>query len=127
MDAGSGTWKRSQDGTPHVDTAGAQVTLEVVGTAPAGSAPGVEVGPGEAVRIMTGAILPAGAECIPTNTDQAEARITRVVDGDTIDVDIGGQTFRVRYIGMDTPETVDPRRPVGLLRPGGDGKEPGAR
>jgi micrococcal nuclease len=27
-----------------------------------------------------------------------------VIDGDTIDVDIGGQTFRVRYIGMDTPE-----------------------
>jgi molybdopterin molybdotransferase len=46
------------------DTAGAPVTLEVVGTAAAGSAPGVEVGPGQAVRIMTGAILPAGADAI---------------------------------------------------------------
>ena len=27
-------------------------------------------------------------------------------------VRIGTQTFRVRYIGVDTPETVDPRRPV---------------
>jgi micrococcal nuclease len=34
------------------------------------------------------------------------------VDGDTIDVLVGGATYRVRYIGVDTPETVDPRRPV---------------
>ncbi len=34
------------------------------------------------------------------------------MDGDTIDVVIEGQEFRVRYIGVDTPETVDPRRPV---------------
>ncbi len=33
----------------------------------------------------------------------------RVVDGDTIVLD-GGE--RVRLIGVDTPETVDPRRPV---------------
>jgi molybdopterin molybdotransferase len=46
------------------DTAGAPVTLAVVGTAAAGSAPGVAVGPGQAVRIMTGAILPAGADSI---------------------------------------------------------------
>lgn len=43
------------------------------------------------------------------------AQVTRVVDGDTIDVDIDGQTYRVRYIGIDTPETVDPRRPVGCF------------
>jgi micrococcal nuclease len=33
----------------------------------------------------------------------------RVIDGDTIELD-GGE--RVRLIGVDTPETVDPRRPV---------------
>ncbi len=33
----------------------------------------------------------------------------RVVDGDTLELD-GGE--RVRLIGVDTPETVDPRRPV---------------
>jgi len=33
----------------------------------------------------------------------------RVVDGDTLVLD-GGE--RVRLIGVDTPETVDPRRPV---------------
>jgi micrococcal nuclease len=48
--------------------------------------------------------LPAGAECIPTNTERTEAQVTRVIDGDTIEVDIAGQSFRLRYIGMDTPE-----------------------
>jgi micrococcal nuclease len=36
-------------------------------------------------------------------------QVTRVIDGDTIDVSIGGQVKRVRYIGVNTPETVDPR------------------
>jgi micrococcal nuclease len=40
------------------------------------------------------------------------AKVTRVVDGDTIRVEVDGQEFRVRYIGIDAPETVDPRRPV---------------
>lgn len=40
------------------------------------------------------------------------ARVVRVVDGDTIDVQLDGSVERVRYIGIDTPETVDPRRPV---------------
>ena len=43
------------------------------------------------------------------------ARVVRVVDGDTIEVEIEGETFKVRYIGIDTPETVDPRRPVGCF------------
>jgi len=32
------------------------------------------------------------------------AQVVSIVDGDTIDVQIGGQVFRVRYIGMNTPE-----------------------
>lgn len=32
------------------------------------------------------------------------ARVTRVIDGDTIDVEISGQTYRVRYVGVNTPE-----------------------
>lgn len=36
-------------------------------------------------------------------------RVVKVIDGDTIEIE-GGQ--RVRYIGIDTPETVDPRKPV---------------
>lgn len=38
--------------------------------------------------------------------------VTKVVDGDTIEVQ-NNQT--VRLIGIDTPETVDPRRPVGCF------------
>jgi endonuclease YncB( thermonuclease family) len=34
-----------------------------------------------------------------------EARCINVVDGDTIDVLIDGEEYRVRYIGIDTPET----------------------
>jgi micrococcal nuclease len=30
--------------------------------------------------------------------------VVEIIDGDTIDVDINGQVYRVRYIGMDTPE-----------------------
>lgn len=38
--------------------------------------------------------------------------VTKVVDGDTIQIN-GNLT--VRYIGIDTPETVDPRREVGCF------------
>lgn len=44
--------------------------------------------------------------------DLPEAFVTRIVDGDTIWVDINGTEYKVRYVGMDTPETVDPRKPV---------------
>jgi micrococcal nuclease len=40
------------------------------------------------------------------------ARVLRVVDGDTILVAVGGRQERVRYIGVDTPETVKPHTPV---------------
>jgi micrococcal nuclease len=40
-------------------------------------------------------------------------RVTHVVDGDTIDVRMpGGDEETVRYIGIDTPETVKPDTPV---------------
>ena len=41
-----------------------------------------------------------------------EAKVVRIVDGDTIQVDINGYLYKVRYIGMDTPETVHPTKPV---------------
>ena len=46
------------------DTVGAPVELRVVGTVAAGSVPDVEVSPGCAVRIMTGAPLPVGADAV---------------------------------------------------------------
>ena len=44
----------------------------------------------------------------PINT--VEAQVTRVIDGDTIEVSIDGQIYKVRYIGIDTPETVHPTK-----------------
>ena len=47
-----------------------------------------------------------------------EARVTRVIDGDTIEVTFAADwwltssTYKVRYIGIDTPETVHPSKPV---------------
>ena len=38
--------------------------------------------------------------------------VERVVDGDTIKVRLDGRTETVRYIGVDTPETVHPTRGV---------------
>lgn len=42
----------------------------------------------------------------------AQATVTRVVDGDTIRVNLDGQEVTIRMIGLDTPETKDPRKPV---------------
>lgn len=46
-----------------------------------------------------------------------EARVSRVVDGDTLVVNINGREARVRLIGIDTPETVAPGRPVECFGP----------
>jgi micrococcal nuclease len=42
----------------------------------------------------------------------AEADVVRVIDGDTIEVEVGGNTEDVRYIGIDTPESAIPGEPV---------------
>ncbi|MBA7471906.1 MAG: hypothetical protein GH158_04045 [Dehalococcoidia bacterium] len=39
----------------------------------------------------------------------ATPQVTRVIDGDTIEVDIAGTIYKVRYIGIDTPELNDKR------------------
>jgi len=40
---------------------------------------------------------------------EMEATVVRVIDGDTIEVDIIGVRYKVRYIGLDTPELDDER------------------
>lgn len=39
-------------------------------------------------------------------------KVLRVVDGDTIHIDYNGKDEKVRFIGLDTPETKDPRKPI---------------
>jgi micrococcal nuclease len=51
----------------------------------------------------------------PTATPEPQrvsAQVVEVVDGDTLKVNLDGQVHTVRLIGVDTPETVDPRKPV---------------
>ena len=57
-------------------------TLRVVGTIPAGSASSLTVGPGEAMRIMTGAPVPNGADSVVRieDTDRGETSV-RIVSG----------------------------------------------
>jgi micrococcal nuclease len=47
----------------------------------------------------------------------AIAYVLRAVDGDTIEVRLDGHTEDVRYIGIDTPETVKPDTPVQCFGP----------
>src|SRR5580765_8258390 len=39
-------------------------------------------------------------------------RVTEFVDGDTVKVNMNGNSETVRFIGVDTPETHDPRKAV---------------
>jgi len=45
-----------------------------------------------------------GADCVPPGRPVQSARLVRVLDGDTIEVEIEGRTYRVRYIGINAPE-----------------------
>jgi len=50
-------------------------------------------------------------------TSPNSATMKRVVDGDTIDIEIGGNTERVRLIGINTPETKHPTKGVECFGP----------
>jgi micrococcal nuclease len=45
----------------------------------------------------------------PTPSKPQYVKVVRVIDGDTIEIE---NKIKVRYIGIDTPELHDPRRPV---------------
>ena len=44
--------------------------------------------------------------------DPITAHVERVIDGDTIHVRVDGNRYTVRLIGVDTPETKHPTKPV---------------
>lgn len=46
--------------------------------------------------------------CVPTNTMREIGTVKKIIDGDTIDVEIQGKIYRVRYIGINTPEKGQP-------------------
>jgi micrococcal nuclease len=53
-----------------------------------------------------------GGDTTPATGAPRTAQVLRVVDGDTIQVRLAGAKERVRFIGVDTPETVKPNTPV---------------
>ena len=66
-----------------------------------------------ALAIVAGVVLAgcgAGGSAAPPEPGLAE--VVRVVDGDTIVVRLAGIEENVRLLGIDTPESVDPRSPV---------------
>ncbi|MDO8522286.1 MAG: thermonuclease family protein, partial [bacterium] len=56
--------------------------------------------------------VPEISVAAPLRSAGAYYPVTKVVDGDTVAVNINGKNATVRLIGLDTPETVDPRKPV---------------
>ena len=82
------------------DTTGAPVKLRIVGTVAAGATTDRTLATGEAIRIMTGASIPAGADAI------VMVERTRVEDGEIVVVE----------------ETVEPGQ---FIRPAGDDIEAG--
>lgn len=68
-------------------------------------------------QVSSQASRPGSQKTTDTNTEQSPVNnqagrivttVTRVVDGDTIVVEINGNAEKVRLIGVDTPETVHP-------------------
>lgn len=90
--------------------------LAGVGLALAACAPSEKAAPTVAAQRSPTPVATATAVILPERTAPAVGgplyRVVQVVDGDTIKVDKEGKTETVRIIGIDTPETVDPRKPV---------------
>lgn len=115
--------------------------LYVIGTRPVGAPPVAKSSPTSSPTIST-ISQPASLSPSPsddqssppisqlTDSDPTAPRmdegtlynVVSVVDGDTIKVNIDGRVETVRFIGMDTPEVKDPRKPVQCF-----GKEASAR
>ncbi len=74
-----------------------------------------------AALVLTSCTDPVVAELadIPGTGEQGRrATVTHVVDGDTVELEFGsGSAERARILGIDTPETVHPNRPVECFGP----------
>jgi micrococcal nuclease len=72
-----------------------------------------------ALRILVAVALSLLVSCSSGATTKNEVLITvlKVIDGDTVDIDIKGNTERVRLIGVNTPETKHPTKPIECFGP----------
>jgi micrococcal nuclease len=62
--------------------------------------------------LAVAAYTAAAGDGSPARGPESGGKVVRVVDGDTIHVQVGGRDETVRYIGVDTPESVKPGTPV---------------
>lgn len=62
------------------------------------------------VLLLAVAVLGCGGSDRVRPADRAE--VVAVVDGDTVELRLGGRTETARLLGVDTPEVVDPDEPV---------------
>ena len=56
--------------------------------------------------------LPGPSQEDPQSDDSPAYVVSRVIDGDTVELLMEGSRVKVRLIGVDTPETVHPQKPV---------------
>ena len=72
-----------------------------------------------ALRILVAVALSLLVSCSSGATTENEVLITvlKVIDGDTVDIDLKGNTERVRLIGVNTPETKHPTKPIECFGP----------
>ena len=60
----------------------------------------------------------SSSQLLPPQDRQSDlVKIAHVIDGDTVDIDIKGRTERVRLIGVNTPETKHPTKPIECFGP----------
>lgn len=89
--------------------------LSVAGCAAPGFAPTGSGSTGSAAAPATSAaVTPEDDTSGPIGATET-ARVIRVVDGDTLIIDRGLGNERLRYIGIDTPESVKPDTPVAFM------------
>lgn len=64
-------------------------------------------------RATIPAPTPSPQTVVPQFSEEGKVFVVnRVVDGDTIEIKYNNELKKVRLTGIDTPETVDPRKPV---------------
>jgi len=64
------------------------------------------------IKVETSLLAPNSVQNPVKEENLGTYKVIKVVDGDTFSVDLDGNIATIRVIGVDTPETVDPRKPV---------------
>jgi len=96
------------------------LALGVLGAIAGGQTPAENQTPTPSIGAAAPTFTPTPTEAAIASPDASfapigpttQARVVRVIDGDTIVVEFGGTEYHLRYIGMDTPESVKPNTPV---------------